>query len=186
MPSRTWASFPWILVVGGLLPDLQGGPSGGTPAPLSRDGPEGEKGTQRRGTEERASRVSACVQPWMSLDFSAVSSASVRAPLSRSVTREVRQSRRSSRDRVGNCLASGVGNRVTFDTPPANADKKETAGSLRPSQVAPSRVHRDSPAVYLAAAAPSTWPAPMHRAVAPWLGCQCGRSGRTRERARGS
>ena len=30
---------------------------------------------------------------------------------------------------------------------PSSADKKETAGSFRPSQVAPSGVHRDSPTV---------------------------------------
>jgi hypothetical protein len=49
-PARTWgASFSWILVVGGSLPGSQGGPSGGTPALPSRDGPDNRDDTHRRG-----------------------------------------------------------------------------------------------------------------------------------------
>ena len=51
----------------------------------------------------------------MSFAFSAVNSASVRALLSRSFPSEARQNERNSRYRVGNCLASDLGNYVTFD-----------------------------------------------------------------------
>ncbi len=59
--------------------------------------------------------------------------------------------------------------------------QKETAGSIRPSQVSPSRVHRDSMRAYPGGRAESTWSGSMPRSASPCPDCPSGRSGRTRD-----